>query len=249
MCSLLSSDVSICSIISFPPFRNSDNVIVSVSIDFLSNSKGDVPFHHIAYAYCCADWDGPHDHLRDVPWVDIFKLGTSAAASKFCELIQVGIDVYISHCKYQAKPHLSLCFSAACAAVIAHRNHFFCLYQQNKSSESKLKFRQASNHCKRALEDAKLAYANKTKESIIFQKRDSQDFCQIANSVLNKDKFAISLLFNRLDVLSSASGKTKLIAKIFSRNSNIDDSGVSLPVFPCRTNLKLHNISVTPKLV
>ena len=120
-------------------------MIVSVSIDFLSNSKGDVPFHHIAYAYCCADWDGAHDHLRDVPWVDIFKLSTSAAASKFCELIQVGIDVYISHCKYQtkpckyqAKPHSSLCFSAACAAVIAHRNHFFCLYQQNKSSESKV---------------------------------------------------------------------------------------------------------------
>ena len=35
----------------------------------------------------------------------------------------------------------------------------------------------------------------------------------------------------------------------FSKNSNLDDSGISLPVFPSRTNLKLHNISVTPKLV
>ena len=32
-------------------------------------------------------------------------------------------------------------------------------------------------------------------------------------------------------------------------NSNLDDSGISLPVFPYRTNLKLHNISVTPKMV
>ena len=32
-------------------------------------------------------------------------------------------------------------------------------------------------------------------------------------------------------------------------NSNLDDSGISLPVFPSRTNLKLHNISVTPKMV
>ena len=32
-------------------------------------------------------------------------------------------------------------------------------------------------------------------------------------------------------------------------NSNLDDSGISLPVFPSRTNLKLHNVSVTPKLV
>ena len=28
-----------------------------------------------------------------------------------------------------------------------------------------------------------------------------------------------------------------------------DDSGISLPVFPSRTNLKLHNISITPKMV
>ena len=35
----------------------------------------------------------------------------------------------------------------------------------------------------------------------------------------------------------------------FSKNSNLDESGISLPVFPSRTNLKLHNISVTPKMV
>ena len=41
------------------------------------------------------------DHLRDVPWEDIFKLSTSAAASKFCEWVQVGIDVYIPHHEFQ----------------------------------------------------------------------------------------------------------------------------------------------------
>ena len=30
---------------------------------------------------------------------------------------------------------------------------------------------------------------------------------------------------------------------------SLDDSGISLPVFTSRTNLKLHNISVTPKMV
>ena len=33
-----------------------------------------------------------------------------------------------------------------------------------------------SNHCKRVLEAAKLAYANETKESITFKKRGSRDF-------------------------------------------------------------------------
>ena len=34
-----------------------------------------------------------------------------------------------------------------------------------------------------------------------------------------------------------------------SKNSNLDDSDISLPVFPSRTNLKLHNISVNLKMV
>ena len=50
-------------------------------------------------------------------------------------------------------------------------------------------------------------------------------------------------------MLSSASDKVKLFAENFSLNSNLDDSGISLPAFPSRTNLKLHNISVTPKMV
>ena len=112
----------------FSPLGNSDYVVVSVSIDFPSNSKRDGPFHCIAYDYSHAGWDDFCDNLRDVPWKDIFKLGGSAAARKFCEWVQVGIDVYIPHRKYQVNPHSSPWFSAACAAAIAHRNHFFCLY-------------------------------------------------------------------------------------------------------------------------
>ena len=41
----------------------------------------------------------------------------------------------------------------------------------------------------------------------------------------------------------------KLFDEDFSKNSNLDDLGISLPVFPSRTNLKLHNISVTLKMV
>ena len=70
-------------------------------------------FHSIAYSH--ADWDGLQDHLRDVLWEDIFKLGASAAASKFWEWVQVGIDVYIPHRKYQVKPHsCPMVFSYLC---------------------------------------------------------------------------------------------------------------------------------------
>ena len=141
----ISSDASICSTMAFPPLGNSDHVVASASIDFPSYSQQDAPFHSIAYDYSRADWDGLRDHLKDVPWEDIFTLSASAAASKFCEWVQVGIDAYISHQKDQVKPHSSPWFSAACAVAIVHKNHFFRLYQKDKSSESKVKFGQASN--------------------------------------------------------------------------------------------------------
>ena len=84
--------------------------------------------------------------------------------------------MYIPGCKCQVKLHLSQWFSAVCATAIVHRNNFFHLYQQNKSSEYKVKFRQASNCCKRVLKASKPAYGNKTKESINCRKLGSQDF-------------------------------------------------------------------------
>ena len=83
------------------------------------------------------------------------------------------------------------------------------------------------------------------KQSITSQKLAKK----IANNVLKKSKSAITSLFDGPEVLSSASDKAKLFGKNFSKNSNLDDSGISLPVFPSGTNLRLHNISVSPKIV
>ena len=58
----------------FPPLENSDHV-VSVFIDFPSNSQWDVPLYRIAYdcSRSSADWDGLCYQSRDVPWEEIFK--------------------------------------------------------------------------------------------------------------------------------------------------------------------------------
>ena len=155
----LSSDASICFTMAFPLLGNSDQILII----FPSFSQQNALFHRIAYDYSRVDWDGLCDHLRDVPWEDIFKFSASAAVGGFCGWGQVGIDVYFPIRMYQVKPHSSPWFSAACAAAIVHRNHSFRLYRKDKFSESKVKFRQASNRCKRVLEAAKLAYANKTR--------------------------------------------------------------------------------------
>ena len=64
----------------FPPLGNFNHVVVSVSIDFPSNSQWDALFHCIASDYTCTDWGSLCDHLRDVPCEDIFKLSASDAA-------------------------------------------------------------------------------------------------------------------------------------------------------------------------
>ena len=86
-------------------------------------------------------------------------------------------------------------------------------------------------------------------EFITSQKLGFRDFWRTANSVLNKDKSAIPPLFNGPEVLSSASDKAKLFAKNYSKDSSLNGWGISSPVFPSRTNLKLHNFFVTRKIV
>ena len=103
----ISSDTSICSTTAFPPFENSDHVVVSVSTDFPSYSQRNAPFHRITYDYSHADWNGLRDHLRDAPCEGIFELSASASGHEFCKWIQVSIDVYIPHRRYQVKLHSS----------------------------------------------------------------------------------------------------------------------------------------------
>ena len=123
------------------------------------------------------------------------------------------------------------------------------MYQREKSSDSKVKFRQASNRCKRVLGAAKLPYANKTKNPLL-----PRNLALVTSGEL---LIVFSTKVNLLYLLYSTARRFRLLhlikqsclLKIFSVNYNLDDSGISLPVFPSRTNLKLHSISVTPKMV
>ena len=66
----LSCDATICSTVGSPPLENSDHFVASFPIDFISNSKENVPFHCTVYDYLFADWE------------DIFKRGPSANGTK-----------------------------------------------------------------------------------------------------------------------------------------------------------------------
>ena len=77
-----------------------------------------------------------------------------------------GFGLELMHISLVESTKSSPWFSAACAAARVHRSLFFHLYQKDKSSDSKVKFRSAGNSCKRILEASKRAYANKTKQFI-----------------------------------------------------------------------------------
>ena len=96
--------------------------------------------------------------------------------------------MYIPHRKYQVKPQSSPWFSAASAAAIVHRNHFFRLYQQSKSLKSKVKFRQTSNYCKGFLKLPNLLMLVKQKSLSLPRNLAYGAFGKLLHkSVLNRD--------------------------------------------------------------
>ena len=90
---------------------------------------------------------------------------------------------------------------------------------------------------------------NKTKESVVSPRNFPLTILGKLPIVFSAKVNLLYLLYSTAQSCCLASDKAKLFAKNFSENSNLDDSGISLPVFPSRTHLKLHNISVTLKIV
>ena len=74
-------------------------------------------------------------------------------------------------------------------------------------------------------------------ESITSQELGSQVFCKIANSILKKGKSTMPPLFEGPECCLLLLMKQCYLLKNFSKNSNLDGSGISFPFFPCRVNL------------
>lgn len=245
----LVSDPSICTASSEAPLGNSDHVVISVSVSLNSAPLAESPTHRTSYKYEQGDWNSFRDLLRDAPWSHVFSLPANKCASEVISWIQAGIEAFVPHRRYQVKPHSSPWFSPGCASAIAHRNHYFHLYQRNKSVENRRLFTSARNQCKRVLNEAKSQYMNLTQSRISSQKLGSRDFWKIYNSVFSKGRSNIPPLFHGYEVLSSSKDKAELFARQFSNNCSLDSTGHNLSDFPSRTDVPLHTLRITPKSV
>ena len=81
------------------------------------------------------------------------------------------------------KPHSSPWFSPACAAAIAHRNHYFHIFQHSDTDDNKRLFATARNNCKRVIQDAKSEYERNVHDRLTSQKIGSHDFWSIYNNI------------------------------------------------------------------
>lgn len=80
-------DPIICFAVPISLLGNSVNVVVSISIDYKFDSKGDYPFNRIICDDSGDVWDGFCECLKNVPWKNFFNLGASAAAFQFHEMV------------------------------------------------------------------------------------------------------------------------------------------------------------------
>ena len=104
-----------------------------------------------------------------MPWFDIIKHDATYAAKELTEWVEIDIDRYIPHRKFQLKSHSSPWFTPSCAAAIAHRNHYFHQYHRNATPENKKLFCNSHNLCKKVLKDARSNYGKTTRRSVASQ--------------------------------------------------------------------------------
>ena len=99
-------NTSICYTMAFPPLGNSDHVVISVSIYWLSVplKNGSLVSLHSFWLLLCwlgwSLWSFERCSMREF-FNLLFKLGASSAPKDCSRWVQAGTDVYISQWKYQ----------------------------------------------------------------------------------------------------------------------------------------------------
>ena len=227
------------------PLGSSDHCLIQVEVQAKCNVTPDAPFHRKVYRYSKADWDGFRSFITDIPLSNIFKSCSSDIASQLSDWILVGMETYIPSKTYQQKPNSQPWFTPECAAAIAHRNHFFHLYHQNRTDETEAEFKRARNHCKRILRNAQQSYAESIQARIGQETLGSKEFWRITNKVLGRGKAAIPTLIEGPTQVISSTDKANIFASKFAAHSTLNDLGYPLPDFPPVTDEKLSDFKVS----
>jgi len=118
------------------PLGRLDHCKVNVSINVQCKESSDVPFHRKVYRYSKADWDEFRSFMADAPLDYFSKFKVSRTAFLITDWVLAEIENFIPDKKCQQRPNSQPWFTPKCAAVIAHRNHFYHLYHRNRCDET-----------------------------------------------------------------------------------------------------------------
>lgn len=233
------------------PLGTSDHCVVSVKCNQVLSTPS-VPYHRTVYKYSKADWCGFRSFLSQIPADLILSDNVHKSAQELSEWLQIGMKAYIPHRSYQVKPHSQPWFTPECAAAICQRDHFFHQYRRNRIAANLDQYRAARKHCKETLHEAKSRYASHVRDSIAKQKLGSKDFWRIYNSVMNRNKSTIPALNcsdSKAPMATTSAEKAELLSTQFSKNSCLDDGGVTPPPFAMRTQETVPSPPISVKCV
>ena len=136
-------------------------------------------------------------------------------------------------------------FSCLCCCHSSQKSLFVCTNRINLLNLKESSDRLVSNCCKRIIKLPNLPILIKKKSPSLLRNLVLRTFGESLIVFLKK----INLLYFVFSTAQRCYLLHLIKQNCFSKNSNIDDSGISLPIFPSRTNPKLHNISLTFKMV
>lgn len=123
----------------------------------------------------------------------------------------------------------------SCSTAVAHRTHYFLLYQLYICHHNRRLFLATRNKYKRVIEVANTLFAERMRRHIVFNNCDRWEYWRLSNNVLNKRELSISPHFNQVECF----------ARTFYKNSTHDLSGVYLPNFSIRIEIHLNVMYIT----
>lgn len=163
-------------------------------------------------------WDSFHDYFHNVRWFEIFNLpvGNWPPPPRFPPGWKLASKILCQH-RNTIWNQSSLWYTPACLAAIAHRNHFFRLYECVTVQITTF-FISTWNKCVSSMSQS--SHLLIEWDTI---KLGSLDYLWLWKSVLNKNISLIPPIFNQCEVLSYTADKVKCFAYNFSSISTLDN--------------------------
>ena len=216
------------------PLGSSDHCIVSVEHPY-SRFKSLTQANSSVWKYNKADWDALRSFYSSFPWNDVcFSSDVSSSAQSVSEIITLGMSLFIPHSLRPGRKSSPKWFDHACSAAVSEKNRCFRIWSSSPSPDTRSAYIDARNRCSSTISKAKSSFNSKLATKLSNCPTGSRSFWSLAKSI--SSNFAESsfppLVNTDGSISSQPKEKADTFASLFASNSNLNDSGHSVPFYP-----------------